>query len=583
MVLERCNELCTKPTKGICNLCEALAERDRFLRMLRGGRLYDGMRVLFAKELPKAQGCGYQNVRRQAPDWLIDNITEASKNTRSLYFLYLGFLAYCVLTVFSTDDRRLIVGQFVKLPIVGLDVNLDGFFLFAPLIAILVFIYFQLYFYHLKSLIADLRTGYASVEKRRLYPWMLNMAEEPDSGIIGHVQVGIVKVTVWWLLPIVLAMMNVRYMYRHDPISYGLNLLPMISMGSVVYFWNLSENTKWQGYLRRHLGKCTLMLMTLLYVAIMHWHIIPQAIQGNAALFSRLAFNIDLSYEGLVAPPTFEATYWADFRGLNLRGADLTDSGLGKANLENADMGKARLLRANLQEANLEEANLQQANLFGANLQQAKLGEANLQQANLGEANLQQAELAFANLQQAELRDGKLQQATLAFADLQQADLQDGKLQQARLLRANLQQADLEGADLQEANLAFADLQEANLGEANLQEANLGGADLRHIQLWDASQLHLAFWDEHTKWPGVFRPPCLRHLPPLRCKWLDIWGNASFTTLFLNDESQESPFKILPLPPYTLRGWIYELVEKLIWTSESNQLHISRNWLKMRR
>jgi hypothetical protein len=31
---ERCNELCTKPTTGQCKLCDALDERDRFLRVV---------------------------------------------------------------------------------------------------------------------------------------------------------------------------------------------------------------------------------------------------------------------------------------------------------------------------------------------------------------------------------------------------------------------------------------------------------------------------------------------------------------------------------------------------------------------
>ena len=31
--MARCNELCTKEIKGVCALCEALAERDRFERL----------------------------------------------------------------------------------------------------------------------------------------------------------------------------------------------------------------------------------------------------------------------------------------------------------------------------------------------------------------------------------------------------------------------------------------------------------------------------------------------------------------------------------------------------------------------
>ena len=45
--MDRCNDLCTRETTGQCSLCEALAERDRFIRLwMKGGFLREGLRAM---------------------------------------------------------------------------------------------------------------------------------------------------------------------------------------------------------------------------------------------------------------------------------------------------------------------------------------------------------------------------------------------------------------------------------------------------------------------------------------------------------------------------------------------------------
>ena len=45
--MDRCNELCTKETTGQCALCEALAERERFIWLwLKGGFLREGLHAM---------------------------------------------------------------------------------------------------------------------------------------------------------------------------------------------------------------------------------------------------------------------------------------------------------------------------------------------------------------------------------------------------------------------------------------------------------------------------------------------------------------------------------------------------------
>ena len=45
--MDRCNDLCTKEVTGQCELCEALAESDRFIRLwMKGGFLWEGLRAM---------------------------------------------------------------------------------------------------------------------------------------------------------------------------------------------------------------------------------------------------------------------------------------------------------------------------------------------------------------------------------------------------------------------------------------------------------------------------------------------------------------------------------------------------------
>jgi len=65
----------------------------------------------------------------------------------------------------------------------------------------------------------------------------------------------------------------------------------------------------------------------------------------------------------------------ANFRGADLRKADLSGANLSEANLRGANLSEADLLGANLRKADLSGANLSEANLRGADLREANLRE----------------------------------------------------------------------------------------------------------------------------------------------------------------------------------------------------------------
>ena len=70
MARERCNELCTKASTGLCVLCDALDERDRFWRFwFQGGLFIDGVRALKRGKMrlldqSKVPGCWLYPVSR---------------------------------------------------------------------------------------------------------------------------------------------------------------------------------------------------------------------------------------------------------------------------------------------------------------------------------------------------------------------------------------------------------------------------------------------------------------------------------------------------------------------------------------
>ena len=469
----------------------------------------------------------------EAPDWLIGNIAEASKNARSLYLLYLGFVAYCVLTLATTTDRQLILDEGVLLPVIGLPVPLGVFFLAAPFLAIVFFAYLQLYLQRHRGLVKDLRENFKPVRARRLYPWILNMGEDPEPGSVGRLQRGAVAMVLWWLLPLALLLFVFVSLKRHE-VGLSMAVASLCTAGGLAsfYFWYQYRRPKWYALTVRS-GRIAFAVVVGYYLVL---------VLGGTGLLLSLAlegraFTVDLSYQVLITEEKEEyGTYWADLSGMHLEGANLESSVLRRtdlggsflqeadlsgaqlqgANLEGAQLQRARLARTELQRANLQRARLDSANLIQAQLQGADLQGARLQRAYLIQARLDDADLSGAQLQGADLQEAQLQRTDLEWAQLQRADLEGAQLQRAdlsfarlqetyliqarldsadlrltQLQGANLQLAQLQGADLQGAQLQRADLEGAQLQGANLQLALLQGADLREAQLQEARGLTL--------------------------------------------------------------------------------------------
>ena len=247
-------------------------------------------------------------------DRMVEVIDNASRHARMVYYLYLGFIAYCFVTVWGTADRQLALkGDRVDLPILHISVPLDGFFILAPILAIGLFVYFMLYLHRLNSLIEGLGSSY---DKRQLYPWMINIAKEPEEGTIGFLQRLFVGLTLWFTLPVTMFIFASKFLKKHeDFLSYLIVALAFASIFIVFWFWKKLRKKEYSELLTYTL------LPIIVYLFINLTAIfIPKINEGDYKWA-----NLDLRNEILITIPDkaeeYEQGYWVDLEGANLNGA----------------------------------------------------------------------------------------------------------------------------------------------------------------------------------------------------------------------------------------------------------------------
>jgi hypothetical protein len=336
-----------------------------------------------------------------APGWLLENITEASKNARKIYLLYLGVLAYIALTVVSTTDRQIVLNEPAILPIIKVPVSLIGFFILAPWLAIMVFIYFQLYLNRLKKLSDRLHKEHPREDRQKIYPWIINFAGEQESGFVGFIQRFMVTFSLWWSLPLVLMLLSAWYIKKHDPLwSYIIGVLPVIGTFFVIKFWSHYRSEKFSLKRISTYAKFILASFVIIFEIVLFRFIIPQAFEGERFLFFKHYPCVDLSYQKLINEENeaYETLYWANLQGAHLKGANLEGAILKKADLRHANLGGANLLGTNLRKARLDSAHLEGANIRYANLEDAVLEFAHLEGADLMWVNLDGTDLWGADL-----------------------------------------------------------------------------------------------------------------------------------------------------------------------------------------
>ena len=352
-------------------------------------------------------------------------VEELSKNARKVFISLLLGCLYSWMTIATTSDARLLPNSASSpLPIIGTEIPIAYFYFAAPLLLVLIYVYFHLYLNRLWKAFAGLPAVFPDGKQldESAYPWLLNSLVRrhfsrlrKSRSILARAEEWISIILAWWLVPFTLAGFWLRYIPRHDWYGTGFQilLLAFCSGWGVVLYCSASRTLRGQDD-PRHLklskrelfqkyrnnwklffqyGNVYWVLTLLLLVVV--GGISTGAINGEPAdpaprFLAGLAWGAfaDLSGSDVSTRPD---NYWLITQEEDRRSAIIG------AKLAGLDLRYASADRAFLAEGNLAEADLSGANLIGADLTFTNLIRANLGGAKLTEASVMQFQIELAS------------------------------------------------------------------------------------------------------------------------------------------------------------------------------------------
>lgn len=482
----------------------------------------------------------------EVPRLLIEAVNSASIAARTAWLGFLALTAYLFIAIAGIGHTDLLTNAPVALPLLQVNISLDQFFLFAPLVY--VFFHFGVLVQHVAlAQKIELLNGFFERQeviegfethpgRFELHPYFITQAVAgPSRGSL----IGLMLDYMTWMslaiIPIVLLLyFQTAFLPYHDHNStwahraFLLADLGLISLTGVYFaaplrpFWSAILFSILEFPLR-------ILISLLVNVAAVFFSFLIATIPDSdldkfaaqALKWSKPLPGVERSafvptaflFEGEVDQVTgqnsalfsrnlivTDADLVPEDKGqngevsLNLRGRDLRYATLDRSDLHGAD-----LTGATLREASLSGIRLQGAQLVGADLRGAKfwrLGEedadftparlswANFRRAKMQGANLHAAIGYGANFSKAELTGAVLLAAQLQGANFQFADMTAVNLTGADVTAARLNGAKLFASDFSQARAAGADYQGAWLIGTNFTGTDLAGADLRQGLIW---------------------------------------------------------------------------------------------------
>ena len=440
--------------------------------------------------------------------------------------LILGCL-YAWLTLAALPDIDLFLPEkTLTLPIVGSGISADGFFLFAPILLLALFLYFQLMLARLWECYGRLRQEAGKDEScldgltvdEYVPPWFLTvLIPHPHRGF-DYIAKSIAFTFCWGFAPITILALGYRYLPAHE---YALTLVHCLVAGfSIVAVIR---------FLRHHAqvladkpsvinNDLTLMLLMFAPVSLALWIGAYLLINNQLPFLQGIRFlsphaqliRAELSRR----PPGWDELQW---RHINKRieelqacGAAWADDGCPAPNPQSSSDTSRFDTPSQELESLLEERGWYRETIIGAQLGRIPTSDApkpqaantapnicetkedlvssprDLRFAVLLEAYLVNASLHCADLYGADLRRAQLEGADLRSAVLEEADFTQARLQEAVLTDAKMQGAKLPHAQAQGADFTRAKMRDANFEAAQLQRSVFNGAEMSKAKFINA-------------------------------------------------------------------------------------------------
>ncbi len=463
---------------------------------------------------------------RRSPRSLLNALNEASSAARNAWLAFLALMTYLMVALAGVSHVDLLLNSPVTLPLLGIDVELDRFFLFAPLV--LLFVHGGLVIQHvmLARKVSALEEHMRADEEAEFHPLRYELhsyfftqviAGPPRSPVFSAVLAGMMWFTLTAMPVLLLLYFQISFLPFHDEAitwAHRIYILLDIAMLLLIGLFIHAPDTSfvralWQTLIHRPLRAAVGLIGAVaavvfsLFIATIPDKTMERIVLAltPAALHSDLGAAVDgqgrrkalfataMLFEGKT--PSSHSWLSGFFqRNLQVTDEDLVPNaedpfGEVSRHLRNRDLRYARLDRSDLHRADFTGSDLSGASLISANLSSARF---NCLQ-NAEDATDLSAVGPCTKLLGARLKDADLSHADLTATRLQAADLREVNLRNAKLFRAQMQGASLGLADLRGADLALADFRGADLSWANLDGVSAGSARFQGARLKGARLL----------------------------------------------------------------------------------------------
>jgi len=472
-------------------------------------------------------------------------VVDAAGVGYGLWFSYLFVGFYFAIAAGAVTHRDLLLENPVKLPFLNVELPLKAFFIFGPLVFLVVHAYVLLHFVLLAGKVGafhaelqkQIREGDKRGQLRRQLPsnifvQFLAGPRDVRQGIVGFLLKSVAVISLVAGPIALLVLFQLQFLPYHSPSITWWQCIAVVL--DLVLLWLLwppiargeTALLTWDGLARARvaawLPPSLLPLLLVFTIATFPGEWLEESIPPGVRLIPTTLEAWQLSsveaiqnpgsgwatsHELLVAGQLNEVTQqprslWSN--RLVLPGIDVigylqfdTEDKISNHPITISLTGR-QLQGSVMPEAKLRKADFTGAQLKGAFLFRADLREAKFDCGNTGDprpacTDLRSTVLQFAQLEGASLTGAMLMGAALQNARFEGASLNGAHLEGAGLAGARFQRAWLENAQLQGASLTLGQLQGAMLIGAQLQAADLRGTQLQGASL-DQAQFRVHGW-----------------------------------------------------------------------------------------
>ncbi|MFZ4703540.1 MAG: pentapeptide repeat-containing protein, partial [Candidatus Methylumidiphilus sp.] len=154
-------------------------------------------------------------------DKIVDNSSEKNRN---FFIAYLGLMIYVQAIIFSTSDLQLLLpSQQLKLPLIGIDVPLVGFYFTIPLFVIALHFNFlqNLESHHYKLMRWQQAQPGGVVPRSRVFPFLFDFAILETQSGFRNLVLWANNILCYNLAPLTLALLLFRFADRQDfPVTF---------------------------------------------------------------------------------------------------------------------------------------------------------------------------------------------------------------------------------------------------------------------------------------------------------------------------------------------------------------------------